>query len=581
MYYSKLFGKTVRDAKKDMTLASHKLLYKAGFTREIASGVYKMLPLGIRVQQKIIKLFDKEMEKIGSSRFSIPIMQPIETWKKTNRDQAWGKSLMKITDRNKAEYILSATGEGVVTDMVAESNPSYRDLPIILHQIIIKFRDELRPRGGLIRAREFDMKDAYSYHATEKDFMKTYYDFYHAYEKIFTQLDLPYYACIADSGALGGDFSHEFQIPCEVGEDKIVKCDNCDYAANTEKSEFEREEINKNEEMKNFEIVKLPEKVAKIKELMKHYNLPAERFIKNVVYKTLKGKLVIGTVTGNLDVNPVKLAKAVGEVELEIADENDLAKIDAKTGFVHSWGYEKFKDKIIFVSDIGITKARNLYGGFKTETEDPINVNYERDFNSDIIADIADPYEGAVCSKCKGKLKIIRAVELGHIFKYDHFYTKKHNCYFNDKDGKKKLMYMGAYGIGVGRAMALTTELHHDDKGIIWPISIAPFQVHLITLDKDENILEKAKNIYDDLRKNNIEVLWDERDDVSAGEKFADADLIGIPIRILISKRSLSQDGAEIKLREEKESEIIELHKIIDKTKLLIKQLSDEISFNE
>lgn len=557
MKYSKLFGKTMREPKKDMVAVSHKLLYMAGFVRELSAGRYELLPLGMRVFQKLINLIDKEMEAIDSQRFSIPLLQPIEYWQKSNRDKAWGSLLMKIKDRNESEFALSATGEGIVTEMVKETSPSHKDLPIILHQFIAKFRDEMRPRGGLLRVREFVMKDAYSFHTSEEDFMKTYQDFYKAYSQICEKLDLTYYPCIADSGALGGDYCHEFQIPCEAGEDKIAKCDSCDYAANLEKAEFVREEVNKDQELLPYKIVDLPTNVAKIKELAKHYGLPENCFIKNVVYKTKSGKLVIATITGNMDVNDFKLAKVVGESELELATNEDLAKIGAKTGFVHSWGYEEHKNKIIFVVDESIVKAKNLYGGYKTETTDPINVNYGRDFSADKVGDIADPYEGVICKKChEDKLKIIRAVEFGHIFKYDHFYTSHHDGFYIDKDGSQKLMYMGAYGIGIERAMAILVESHHDTKGIIWPKIVAPYQAHLISIKNND----LGSKIYDLISKAGIEVLWDDTEK-SAGEKFANADLIGIPVRLVVSEKT--GDKIEYKERNSDKVELLSLEEVI------------------
>jgi prolyl-tRNA synthetase len=537
-----------------MSAISHKLLYQAGFIRELSTGRYEILPLGQRVINKLIDMIDKEMEAIGSQRFAIPLLQPIEYWKKTNRDGIWGKSLMRITDRNNSDFVLSATGEGVVTEMVKDAHPSYKDLPIIVHQFIAKFRDEIRPRGGLLRVREFIMKDAYSYNTTEEDFMKTYQEFSDSYSRICTKLGLEHYACFADSGALGGDYCHEFQIPCEAGEDYIAKCDSCGYAANIEKAEFVRKEVNKDQELLPYTIVDLPKEVGKMKELVAHYNLPEECFIKNVVYKTQGNKLVIATVTGNLDVNPAKLTKAVNQGELELATTDDLTSIGTQTGFVHSWGYEKYKDRIIFVIDESILHAKNLYGGYKTDTTDPINVNYERDFTADIVADIAEPFAGATCDQCKkGKISLLKTIEFGHIFKYDHFYTGHHNAYFTDKDGKEKLMYMGAYGIGIERCIAIVVESHHDEKGILWPEVIAPYKFHLIT-DKDPNTLVEANKIYELLKD---DCLWDERDDVSMGEKFADADLIGIPYRIVCSKRSIENGGIEIKKRNETETKII------------------------
>lgn len=578
MKYSKLFGKTVRDAKKDMKLPSHKLLYQGGFVRELSAGRYQFLPLGFRVWRKVLDVMEQELEAIGSQRFSIPMLQPLEIWQKTNRDSAWGDDLMKVKDRRNAEFALSATGEGVVTDLVADSNPSYKDLPIILNQFILKVRDELRARGGLLRAREFVMQDAYSYHVSEEDFMKTYDDFYRAYSRICNRFDLPFYPVIADSGALGGDYCHEFQVPCDNGEDTIVKCDKCDYAANIEKSKFVRDEVNKEEKVKEMEWTKQPwDRAREINDMAEFFGKPKNNMIKSVMYKTPKGKLVIGVVTGDLEVNDVKLANAVGEGELEKATEDDLKGIGAEHGTVHAWGYEKHKNKLIFVADESIVKAKNLCGGYKTKTEDPINVNYGRDFKSDIEADIAEPYEGAKCESCEnGKLKLIRTIEFGHIFKYDHFYTKHHNAKFIDKDGEEKYMYMGAYGIGLGRAISVIVEKHHDKKGIMWPISVAPFAVHMISLDED-TIGEKANDLYQNLTNQGIEVLWDDREDASAGVKFNDADLIGVPIRIVISKRSLSRDGVELKLRNEKDHTIVEIDKIVDVIKNKIKLLQKEL----
>jgi len=564
MLYSKMFPKTLRTAKKDTVTASHKFLYMGGFIRELSAGRYELLPLGFKVFQKLIEVVEKEMLNIGSQRFSIPLLQPIEIWQKTNRDKVWGTSLMKIKDRNQAEFALSATGEGVVTEMVKDTNPSYKDLPIVLHQFIAKFRDEARPRGGLLRVREFVMKDAYSYNTTEEDFMKTYNDFYKAYSIICEKLGLEYYPCIADSGALGGDYCHEFQIPCDAGEDEIAKCDNCDYAANVEKSEFVRKLVNFDQELKEFKIVELPVEIGKIKDLVAHYNFPENHFIKNVVYKTKSGKLIIATLTGNLVVNEHKLARAVGEEELEIANDEDLNSIGTKSGFVHSWGYEEFKDRITFVADESVVVAKNLYGGYKTETTDPINVNYGRDFKSDIVSDIANPYEGAICKKCNiGRIKLISSIEFGHIFKYDHFYTEKHGAFFMDKDGVEKLMYMGAYGIGIERAMAIVVESHHDDKGIIWPESISPYSIHLIGLNlENEEIKQKAHSIYQTLLKMNIDVLFDDREDVTAGEKFADSDLIGISLRVVISKRT--EGKIELKKRNEKESKLVSIEEFLN-----------------
>ncbi len=567
MRQSQLFGKTLKDVPNNLKLASHKLLYRAGYIRELAAGRYELMPLGYRVYQKIIDIIEKEMEAIGSQRVVTPTLHPKEIWQKTGRDEVWGKNLLTVKDpRSEQEFTLSATAEGLFAEMVGGFNPSYKDLPILIHQFSSKFRNEKRPRGGLLRLREFLMKDAYSFDVNKENFAKTYKKFYDSYEKIAKELDLKTIAVEADNGALGGDYSHEFMIEAEFGEDTIVKCDSCDYAANIEMAQFVRDGVNKNEEVKPYEIVKLPTEVATIKELVAHYKMPAERFIKNVVYKTSGGKIVIATITGNLDVNERKLIRLLKiNEELDPATDEDLKSFGAKSGFVHSWGY---KDKrIIYVVDESVIKAKNLYGGYKTETTDPINVNYGRDFKADLEGDIASAPDGGKCTRCKnGHLKLIRAIEFGHVFSYADFYSKAHDAYFVDKDGNKKPMLMGAYGIGIERTIASIVETHHDEKGIVWPKVVAPFDVHLIDLTLNtENLKQKGQKVYKSLKNVGIDVLYDDRKDASAGQKFADADLIGIPVRLVVSAKT--GDRIEWKERTGEKTELLSLDEIISRFK--------------
>lgn len=560
MKYSKLFGKTIKNSPNSASLASHKLLYQAGFIRELVSGRYELLPLGARVYQKIIAVIEEEMKRIGSQRVFTPTLHPKELWQKTGRVDAWGKDLLQVKDeRTKQEFALAATGEGLFTEMVKDVKPSYRDLPIIIHQFSQKFRNEKRPRGGLLRLREFLMKDAYSFDEDVEKFKRNYELFYQSYLNIAKKLGLDPIPVIADNGALGGDYSHEFMVEGEFGEDTIVRCDSCDYAANLEKAEFVKNKINDNEEIKPYEEVELPLEVKTIKHLVAHYKLPAEKFIKNVVYKTADGKIIIATITGDLDINEKKLARVIGSDDLEPATDEDLASFGAKPGFVHSWGYDD--PRIIFVVDESVVNAKNLYGGRKTETTDPINVNYGRDFQSHIVADLALAPEGATCMKCKkGKLKQVRAIEFGHIFSYGYFYSEPHKATYVDREGKEKLLYMGSYGIGVERAMAIVVEKLHDDKGIVWPEAIAPFQYHLIVLGESESVLKQGQEIYEKLQAAGKEVLFDDRD-VSAGQKFADADLIGIPYRLVVSEKT--QGKIEVKRRTEKETRLVDIGEII------------------
>jgi len=550
-----LFGKTVRNAPKDAVLESHKFLFKAGFIRDLSAGRYLFTPLGFRVFEKIVKIIDEEMQVIGGQRVSSPTLHPLELWQATHRDEAFGEGLMRVKDRRGSWFAIGATAEAVMTEFVKKFQPSWRDLPFVIYQFSQKFRDELRARGGLVRVREFLMKDSYSFAENEESSLKCYWDHYHAYEKIAEKLGIKVIPVEADSGALGGDFCHEFITPCDFGEDTILTC-GCSYRANREKAEFVRENINLDEEEKSMEIVDQPEWVESMDDNVKHYNSPKSHFLKNVVYKTAKGKMIIAVIRGDLEVNEAKLTKAVNEGELVPATEEDLLKMGTKPGWVHCWGH-----KARYVGDLSLKTVKNFIGGQKEEATDSINVNYGRDFSCEILTDIAEVHEGYFCGKCqKGKLEEIRGIEFGHVFKYDDFYSKAMGATFTDKDGKEKFLQMGAYGIGIERAMAIIVEAHHDEKGIVWPKSVSPFGVHLINLSKDT---KKAEETYKKLEEDGITVLYDDREEVSAGEKFADADLIGIPVRLVVSEKT--GDKVEYKERDKKESGLLSLKDIIEK----------------
>lgn len=569
-------------------MISHQLLYRAGFLREVAAGRYILTPLGLRAAQKIIQIIDEEMAKIGSLRVILPTLHPLEIWQKTHRDTAWGEGLMKIKDRRGMELALGATAEGLMVELVKMFRPTHKDLPIVLHQFSQKFRDELRARGGLIRLREFLMKDAYSFAADEKQFMQTYWDQYHAYEKIAQRLGLAVVAVEADSGALGGDFCHEFMVLNGQGEDRILVCEACDYKANVEKAEFVRELINPNEPLKPLATVSQPEWVESMKDNEKHYSLPAARFLKNVVYRTARGKAVIAVIRGDLEVNEAKLTRLVGEGELTAASDKDIEQLGTKPGWVHSWGHKG----VLYVGDLSLKTVRNFIGGQKERVTDTINVNYGRDFKVEKLGDIALAPAGAVCGQCqKGKLQEKRAVEFGHCFKYDDFYTKAQDGFFTDKDGREKLLQMGAFGIGIERALALVVEAHHDEKGIVWPKAVSPFQIHLLDIAPSArplgdlpgsllssagnqganldgrldgaSVAEEAEKVYQQLAQAGVEVFYDDRADASAGVKFADADLLGLPLRLVISEKSLESGGVEVRKRSEEKTSIMPLGNLV------------------
>lgn len=545
----------MREAPKDATLASHKLLYQAGYIRELASGRYMLTPLGFRVEKKLMQIIDEEMEKIDSQRLVVPTLHPLELWQATHRDQVWGEGLSQVTDRRGAKFAVGATAEAVMVEFVKKFHPSWRDLPIVIHQFSNKFRDELRARGGLIRTREFVMKDAYSFAGDQEGFMQTYWDQFHAYEKIAQRLGIKVIPVEADSGALGGDFCHEFVVPCDWGEDTIFTCD-CGYAANKERAEFVRSDVNSKDQEKPLEIVQQPEWVASMDDNVKHYGLPKSRYLKNVVYKTPKGKIVVAVIRGDLEVNEAKLTKVVNEGELIPATDEDLAKMGTRAGWVHSWGHSAR-----YIGDTSLLTVKNFIGGQKEKNTDSINVNYGRDFTCELLADVAEAKEGFICGRCrKLRLKALRGIEFGHVFKYDDFYTKTMECTFTDKDGKEKYLQMGAYGIGIERAMGIVAETYHDDKGLMWPKVLSPYQVHLISMRGAD---ARAMSIYKQLLDAGVEVLYDDREEVSAGVKFADADLIGIPVRLVVSEKT--GDKVEYKEREKEEKELLNLEKVIEK----------------
>lgn len=564
MRYSVLFGKTVRDLPADARLESHKLLYKGGFIRRISAGRWAFTPLGMRVWEKIYAVIDSEMKEIGCQKVLMPTLHPIEVWQATNRDQAFGEEMLVVDDHHGARFAIGATAEGVMVELVKMFNPTYKDLPLEIYQFSSKFRDERRPRGGIMRVREFTMKDAYNFCADEKQFMKSYRKFYDAYLRIAKIFDLKVVPVLADSGAIGGSLSHEFQMEAKDGDQIFFVCEHCGYAANKDKAEFLRMPVNPDEKEKPFEIIDQPEWVKTMEDNQEHYRQPLWRYLKNVVYKDEKDRIIIASVRGDQNVNEIKLKRALGTEKLMPAEEKDLEKIGTKSGYVHSWGIEG----VTFVGDLGLPMVKNYIGGQKEEKTDATNVNYGRDFRYKILADIVEAKDGDICLKCrKGKLRLKTGFEWGHCFKIDHFYTRPQEGYFTDKNGRKKLLWMGSYGIGIERTIACIVESHHDEKGIIWPVSVAPYQACLLVLASHQSAVgDFAERVYKKLIATGIEVLYDDRDDASAGVKLADADLLGIPVRLVVSEKTGGK--IEWKKREEKKIELLSLPSVIERLSL-------------
>ncbi|KKP53041.1 MAG: Proline-tRNA ligase [Candidatus Roizmanbacteria bacterium GW2011_GWA2_33_33] len=524
MLYSKLFGKTVREPPKEAQMISYKLLHQAGFIRESTAGRYFFLPLGQTIQQKIMKIIKEEMDQAGAQEMVSPVLHPLELWQETNRTKTTGFELMTIKDRRRAEFALGGTAEEMFVDVVRKFQISYKDLPFNIYQFSTKFRDELRARGGLLRVREFIMKDAYSFDADEKEFKKEYKKMEQTYTNIFNRLGLKTVIVESDNGYIGGEYCHEFVVESEIGESTFLTTKDGKYAAHQDIAKFKREEINTNDKEESFKIIDQPEWVQTMEDNVKHYKLPKSRFLKNVVYKNkTTGEIIIAVIRGDLEVNKMKLEHildAVGQIEDATVD--DLKKLGTKTGYVHSWGHKAGK----YIGDISLTTVKNFVGGQKKE-----------------------------------------GIEVGNIFQLGlHYSSKMKGANYIDQEGKEKPYYMGCYGIGIGRTLATIVEKYHDEKGIIWPESVAPFKVHLIGLDlNNKEISSKVHKVYKVLKENNIEVLFDDRTNVTAGEKFSDADLIGIPIRLVVSKRT--GEKVEYKKRNEKEVKIMPLEEVIKNIK--------------
>ncbi len=559
MKYSNLFGKTIKTVSESYKSPSHKYLYQGGFVRQVSAGRYAYLPLGFRVWQKIMHIIDEEMAAIGSQRLTTPIFQPIEIWKVTNRDKAFGDEMHIIEDHHGSTFAVGATAEGVMIELFKLFTPSYKDLPFYVHQFVTKFRDEKRPRGGILRVREFNMKDAYSFDRSEEDLFTTYQKFYDAYLKIAARLDLKAYPVLAESGAIGGDYNHEFIVPSEAGETEALLCDHCDYASQVERAEAgftSYPQDKKPEEVKEF----WDDTVVNCELLAERMGVPVHTTTKTIMFRA-GDKFVAAMVRGDYDINETKLKNYLKTDELVLATEAEITKLTgAKVGFVGPIG---LPDSVVMVADLTCQDRVNFEAGGNKTGLHLYNLNYGRDVKMPDFADIRAIKEGDPCSKChQGKLKKIKGIEWGHCFKLDTFYSAPHQGNFTDQDGSEKPVWMGSYGIGLGRSMATVVETHYDDKGIIWPSSIAPYKVHLVGLNLEDAAAGKqATAVYDVLVGANIEVLFDDRKGVSAGEKFADADLIGCPYRVVVSKKT--KDKVEVKRRSEDKEKMLSVKELL------------------
>ncbi|MCZ2115352.1 MAG: proline--tRNA ligase [Anaerolineae bacterium] len=573
MRLSRSFGKTLREAPAEAELISHQLLLRGDFIRPAGAGIYTFMPFGYRVIRKIWDIMAEEMDAISGQEMWMPNLHPAALWQATGR---WDRVdvLYKLKASGNREYALSATHEEIVVDLSLRDIESYRDLPRMIYHISKKFRDEPRPRGGLIRLREFIMKDAYTLDRSEEALDEYYPSMLQAYTNIFDRCGVPTVMINADVGAMGGKSSQEFTVPHPQGEDEFIYCEDCGYAANVEAAGFVREG-EKPATMDELAKVLTPD-CKTIADVAAFIGVPTTQTLKCVFYwwrpnyveKPGEGRMVFAMTRGDLNINDTKLVNAVGGGFIRQATEEEVRSIGAVPGYASAIGMAPAKDMespgVMIVADESINYGGNYVVGANDDPYHYTGANYGRDFQVSRIADIAQAATGHKCPNCGGRIEAKRAIEVGHCFKLGTRYSKAVNATYLDEDGQERLIYMGSYGIGLDRLMAVVVELHHDKDGIIWPDSVAPYQVHLVHIGKDgDGTKEKAEAVYAELTAAGVEVLYDDRDGLGAGVKFKDADLMGIPWRVTVSGRSLEQGGAEVKRRSESERQIVSLDQLV------------------
>jgi prolyl-tRNA synthetase len=544
MRYSRMLIPTLKEAPAEAQVVSHVLLVRGGYIRKLAAGIYSLLPLGMRVVAKIERIIREELARAGAEEVLLPMVHPAELWQESGRWQKYGPELLRIKDRKGADFAMSPTAEEAICDLVRRDVKSYRQLPLNLFQIQDKFRDEMRPRAGLMRGREFIMKDAYSFHATALDAQREYQNMYDAYVRIFKRCGLEFRAVEADTGAIGGSMSHEFQVLAASGEDAIVSCDNCDYAANVEKAELKRESSEPAAPKAALEEIHTPNAggIADVVAFLK--NVKPKDFVKTLIY-VADGKPIMALVRGDRDVNELKLKAVVGAETLELATDTTVREVTgANVGFAGPQGRS-----VPVYADLEVpAMAWAVTGANKTDYHVK-GFNLGRDVPAAKIVDLRTAAEGDTCARCgTGKYRAYRGIEVGHVFYLGTKYSEPMKVNFLDADGKDKPMIMGCYGIGVTRIAAAAIEQNHDADGIKWPMALAPFQVLIVTAGKEPELAAAAEVLEDDLTVRGIEVLYDDRDE-RAGGKFKDADLIGIPIRVTVGKRGLAEGKLELKRR--------------------------------
>ncbi len=565
MRWTKTFIPTLREAPSDAESPSHKLMVRAGLIRQLAAGSYSYLPLGLRALRKAEQIVREEMDRAGAVELLMPSLHPAELWQETGRFDVMGDTLMKVKDRKGALNVLGPTHEEVITHIVRNEVKSYRQLPITLYQIQGKFRDEARPRHGIIRTREFIMKDAYSFDQDEKGMGKSYQAMYDAYVRIYSRAELKFMPVEADTGVMGGDVSHEFMAVSPFGEDSVVTCEKCKYAANKEKAECPPAKASPTGE-DTREILPIQEIATPdahtIEQVSEFLKVPPRQLVKTLIYKTNTG-FIAALVRGDHEVNEPKLRRAAQVESLVMATPEEIQKeTGGPLGFSGPVGLN-----LRIVADHAVVSLTNVVTGANKRDLHFTNVNINRDYRPAVVADLRMAVTGDACPRCNAPLGFTHGIEVGHVFKLGTRYSKKMNAVYLDDKSQLHPMVMGCYGIGVNRILAAAVENHHDDGGILWPKELAPYQVQIVSLDhKKLEIVETAHNLYDALTKAGLEVLWDDRE-AAPGVKFADADLLGIPVRITVGKRTLEAKTVDIRTRKVKDQKSVPLEQVVEAVK--------------
>jgi prolyl-tRNA synthetase len=573
MLYSKYFVPTIKEIPSDAEVISHQMMLRAGMIRKLTSGIYTFLPAGLKAVRKVENIVREEMNRSGAIEVLMPAVQPAELWQESGRWDFYGKELLRFKDRHGHDCCIGPTHEEVITDLVRKEIRSYRQLPVNFYQIQTKFRDEIRPRFGVMRCKEFIMKDAYSFDVDATGADKSYEIMYDAYARIFQRCGLRFRSVEADSGSIGGSYSHEFMVLADTGEDEIISCRQCTYAANLEKAEVKEPEVAGTGKVSRepLEEVETPD-VRTIDELTSFLSVAPDRILKTLVF-VVDGKAVAVLIRGDHEVNETKLKNLLGADTIELADSGLVAEVTgAPVGFAGPVGLE-----IGIIADHAVRGGANYITGANKVDFHFRNVNLERDFTVDRFADLRVIIQGDRCPRCGGEISFGRGIEVGHVFKLGTKYSKAMGAAFLDERGEEKLFFMGCYGIGVARTVAAAIEQNHDRDGIIFPISIAPFEVALLPLQMhDHAVVEASESLYRACLDLGLDILLDDRD-VRAGVKFKDADLMGTPVRVTVGERTMKQGMVELKLRSDGDSSLIPLAQAPEAVGAKVKELYDQI----